>query len=86
MKKYLLIAVAMLISVSSMAVDQKKMVSSKISMKKEIMAKMNLKPVQSVKGETKFFYSSQNSKLSQEFAKTVNRAESNIKLEPGVIP
>ena len=43
---------------------------------------MNLKPVQSVKGETKFFYSSQNSKLSQEFAKTVNRAESNIKLEP----
>ena len=82
MKKYLLIAVAMLISVSSMAVDQKKMVSSKISMKKEIMAKMNLKPVQSVKGETKFFYSSQNSKLSQEFAKTVNRAESNIKLEP----
>lgn len=82
MKKYLLIAVAMLISISSMAVDQKKMVSSKISMKKEIMAKMNLKPVQSVKGETKFFYSSQNSKLSQEFAKTVNRAESNIKLEP----
>ena len=82
MKKYLLIAVAMLISISSMAVNQKKVVSSKMPMKKEFAAKMNLNSAQSVKGETKFFYSSQNGNLSQEFTKNVNRAESKINFEP----
>lgn len=82
MKKFLLAAIAVLVSVSSMAINQKKVISSKMSMKKEFMTKMNLKSAQAVKGETKFFYSSQNNNLSHEFTKAVKRAESNVNLEP----